>query len=111
MYRSFVVSLRIVAENVVTDRHTHTQTDKYRNPRCACTPRVNNFATIMSLIQDYPSIYQVREKLIENDIITIFAVAKDVVVNRTSTGNIAYRVSEEVQKIVYIMNINWKCVL
>ena len=26
------------------DRHTHTQTDtqtKYRNPRCACAPRVN----------------------------------------------------------------------
>ena len=27
-----------------TDRHTHTQTDTqndYRNPRCACAPRVN----------------------------------------------------------------------
>ena len=72
----------------------------------------NNYVpTIMSLLQDYPSIHQVRDKLIENDIITIFAVAEDVVVNRTSTDNIVYRVSEEVQKIVYIMNINWKCVL
>ncbi|CAI8031491.1 Integrin beta-6 [Geodia barretti] len=41
--------------------------------------------------QDYPSIHQVRDKLIENDIITIFAVAEDVVVNRTSTDNIVYR--------------------
>ena len=29
-------------------------------------------------MQDFPSIYQVREKLIENDIITIFAVGKNV---------------------------------
>ena len=49
----------------------------------------------MSLLQDYSSIYQVRDKLIENDIITIFAVAEDIVVNR----NIVYRVSEEVQEI------------
>ena len=48
----------------------------------------------MSLIQDYPSIYQVREKLLENDIITIFAVQEDVVVNWTSTDNVVYRVSE-----------------
>ena len=49
----------------------------------------------MSLLQDYSSIHQVRDKLIENDIITIFAVAEDIVVNR----NIVYRVSEEVQEI------------
>ncbi|CAI8051054.1 Integrin beta-1-B [Geodia barretti] len=41
--------------------------------------------------QDFPSIYQVREKLIENDIITIFAVQEDVVRDRTSTKNDVYR--------------------
>ncbi|CAI8050319.1 Integrin beta-6, partial [Geodia barretti] len=47
--------------------------------------------------QDFPSIYQVREKLIENDIITIFAVAEDVVRNRISTDNIVYReLAEEI---------------
>ena len=30
-----------------------------------------------SMFQDFPSIYQVREKLIENDIITVFAVADE----------------------------------
>ena len=29
-------------------------------------------------LQDFPSIYQVREKLIENDIITIFALGKNL---------------------------------
>ena len=29
-------------------------------------------------LQDFPSIYQVLEKLIENDIITIFSVAKNI---------------------------------
>ena len=34
--------MHVVAENYKqTDRHTHTHTrDNYRNPRCACTPRV-----------------------------------------------------------------------
>ena len=31
----------MVAENVVTDTHTHTQS-KYCNPRCTCAPRVND---------------------------------------------------------------------
>ena len=38
----FVVSLRVVTENVVTDRQTHLQTT-YRNSRCACAPRVNKY--------------------------------------------------------------------
>ena len=32
-----------------TDTHTHTHTDTqndYRNPRCACAPRVNDIDTI-----------------------------------------------------------------
>ena len=36
--------MRAVAENVVTDRQTDRLThlrDNYRNPRCACAPRVN----------------------------------------------------------------------
>ena len=32
----------------------------------------------IDLLQDFPSIYQVLEKLIEYDIITIFSVAKNV---------------------------------
>ena len=51
-YRYFVPPLRVEAENVVTDRQTDRQTDrltdirdKYRNPRCACAPRVNEQPT------------------------------------------------------------------
>ena len=35
---------------IVADRHTHRYTDTqndYRNPRCACTPRVKNETTCM----------------------------------------------------------------
>ena len=33
----------------VTDTHTHTQTDRhdYRNPRCACAPRVNKVCRVL----------------------------------------------------------------
>ena len=43
--------------------------------------------------QDFPSIYQVREKLIENDIITIFAVAENITDNLLSTNDV-YSVSQ-----------------
>ena len=33
-------------------------------------------------VQDFPSIYQVRQKLIENDIITIFAVSENAAEDR-----------------------------
>ena len=46
-------------------------------------------------MQDFPSIYQVREKLIENDIITIFAVAKSIIEAKTSEFDL-YSVSVRV---------------
>ena len=33
-----------------THTHTHTQ-DDYRNPRCACAPRVNNYR-VLSVIAE-----------------------------------------------------------
>ena len=39
--RLVACSARIVVDRQ-TDRQTHTQND-YCNPRCACTPRVNNY--------------------------------------------------------------------
>ena len=53
---------------------------------CTC-----NMCTLASILQDFPSIYQVREKLIENDIITVFAVADEG--NATVTQDL-YSVSE-----------------
>ena len=42
-YRYFVPSLRVEAQNVVTDRQTDNRhTGPVRNPRCACAPRVND---------------------------------------------------------------------
>ena len=42
---------------------------------CTCTYKYVDYVCVIS--QDFPSIYQVRQKLIDNEIITIFAVAED----------------------------------
>ena len=40
-------------KGIITHEHTNTHTqDNYRNPRCACVPRVNNE-------QDYTMMYDV----------------------------------------------------
>ena len=47
--------LRVVAENVVTDTHTHTDTQtKYCNPHSSCAPRVNNLPpNVSTLVTHY----------------------------------------------------------
>ena len=59
----------------------------------------------MSILQDFPSIYQVREKLIENDIITIFATAKSVTTRNEEEANI-YGVSMKMicRQLVFTVN-------
>ena len=54
---SFVVRINHVKSEMLSNRHTDTHTDtqtKYRNPRCACTPRVNHsflgFAQVLSAL-------------------------------------------------------------
>jgi protocadherin alpha len=79
-------SLRIVM--VLTDAGFKTALDgkvatllTRNDGRChlETTPNEDGFYEYFrSPEQDFPSIYQVREKIIENDIITIFAIAKNI---------------------------------
>ena len=47
---SFVAGIIHVKSEMLSNRHTHTDTQtKYRNPRCACTPRVNNTVACIAL--------------------------------------------------------------
>ena len=70
-YRYLFASLHVVAENMVrnvTDRHMGRQTDrqtdlqtKYRNPRCACSPRANISRNITLTVASFimPTVYLV----------------------------------------------------
>ena len=49
----------------------------------------------MTYLQDFPSIYQVREKLVENDIITIFVVPESVILMTDEEEAIIYSVRVE----------------
>ena len=49
-----------------THTHTHTQTDRpnYRNPRCACTPRVNKKKKMMTKTQFAEFLYMKQTGLL-----------------------------------------------